>query len=121
MDSTIQIIEQFTQAVTRLRKDLPEMLLPDLVQLERAFGELRKMNAEDNCEDANAPNYPSVPAPQSIDHKIRRLAKTLILVAKKRKGLWYLANCQNMLLSSENGLDEVEAFEWLQSFRRRFC
>ena len=44
MNTKTRVLHQFKQAVARLRKDLPEMFLPDLQQLERAFGEMRQMN-----------------------------------------------------------------------------
>ncbi len=44
MSTKTRVLDQFTEAVARLRQELPEMLLPDLQRLERAFKEIRQMN-----------------------------------------------------------------------------
>jgi hypothetical protein len=55
------------------------------------------------------------PTDDAIYRRIRRIARAHGWYAKKsrRNGLWYFADQDNMLLTSERGLDVQEAYEWL--------
>jgi hypothetical protein len=49
----------------------------------------------------------------AMDQRIRRWAWGQQLVPKKRKGLWYFADFNNILCSPETGLSSEEALEFL--------
>ncbi len=53
--------------------------------------------------------------PRRYGRHIRRLAGYDRLTARKsrRDGLWYIADATNRLVSPEQGLDDIEALEWL--------
>jgi hypothetical protein len=55
--------------------------------------------------------------PRRYDAQIRRLARYDGLYPKKsrRDHKWYFADATNHLRSPENGLDDVQALEWLCS------
>lgn len=50
---------------------------------------------------------------ENDEKKIRKLARKEGLVAKSRRGLWYIANERNYLLSPECGMDDQEAINFL--------
>src|SRR4051794_10042867 len=55
---------------------------------------------------------------KALGGRIRRMAERLGLCARKSRqdGLWYISEPnQNVLLSSEYGMDEQNALEWLQT------
>lgn len=53
--------------------------------------------------------------PRKYDPQIRRLARYENLVAMKSRkdGNWYFSDRNNSLQSPEQGMDDVEALEWL--------